>query len=334
MELNKLILLCGFSRSGTTWLSKILDSFTSTYLISEPDKRINRHLKFGNVPHCINEENEKFRQIYKKSLSELIERFDCNLRSFPYFRKDYLAVPYSVYWNLSCFSQFITYVKNRCNMKGVALPSFCFKNNCSVDLIWKSVNQSSNIPFIQKTFPEIKIVYLLRNPYATIASMLRNNKMSLDGQDFRRINERKESLFFRCNEIDLRKIYNKKEIEKKALLWRIECESAVMAGENNDNFLLVTYEDLVRNTIYKINSISEFLDLKISKETQDFLAQSTGRQKPPVISRLFSSGYFGVYRKPGLNMDKWKKTISEDDYKLIKTVLEGSTLLQYWKDRP
>ena len=188
MDRNKLILLCGCPRSGTSWLSKILDSVPSVLLVSEPDKRINRNIEFGKVPHCIDDAEADMQEVYKKSIDEIIKFKYCSLRSYPYFEKNYAAVPHNLYSSISGFYQLLNYLLDRYGFNyPLKLPDFLFKKKEKVDLVWKSVNQSANIPFLQNTFPDLKIVYVLRNPYSCLASLLVHNRMKLDGEDSRRI---------------------------------------------------------------------------------------------------------------------------------------------------
>jgi hypothetical protein len=329
-KVEKYVLICGFPRSGTTWLSKILDSVPSTYLISEPDKAINSHLILGSVPHCLRVDDDKWKHLYHQGIKELLSRVDCNLISYPFFKKEYLAAPYELYY-LCAFAGKITnsIIKKFLN-RSIALPRFLNKNDVTVDLIWKSVNQSTNLNFLKRVFPSLRVIYVLRNPYATITSSLTHESMKLDGHDYRRICERRESPFFEGNEIDLQVIRDSKEIEKRAWRWRIECESAVRSREVSEDFHLILYEELVSDPIKIVGKLFDWLGWKIPAETETFLLQSTGQESPPWISRIFSSGYFGVYRKPGGNIEGWKNRLTEREYELVSGVLKESPLLRYW----
>ncbi|MCP4672187.1 MAG: sulfotransferase [Desulfobacula sp.] len=331
MDINKQILLCGFSRSGTTWLSKIFDSVPSTILFSEPDKRVNTHLKFSKVIHCVTGLNNRAHEEYKNSLNELLDHYYCNLRSYPYFKKQYSALPHNLYWGVSFFLQFLNYIAEKGDFNQVKLPEFCFKKKCKADVVWKSVNQLSNIQFLQKIFPDMKIIFLLRNPFSTLTSILNHEKMTIDGQDFRRIYERKGAPFFEKYDIDFKEISSWCELKKKALLWRIDCESAYIKGTDNPNFMTVLYEDLASDPADMTEKIFNFLGFKVPMETRRFLLQSSGKLNPPLISKIISSGYFGVYRKSGTNLNKWKNMISDKNFELISSVLENSPLMKFWQ---
>lgn len=332
MEIDKLTLICGFSRSGTTWLGKILDSLPNTLLISEPDKRIYSYLKFGHVSHCCNIKKGDNPNQYKTCIQEVVDRIDCNLRSYPFFRKRYCNVPYSLYWSSSIAYQFFAYLRNKNNLYPLKLPRFLFKRKQKVDVLWKSVNQSSNLECLNLAFPEMKIIYIMRNPYASISSMLQHKKMALDGDDLRRINERRGSIFFKNNTIDNKVLKSLSDIQKRALLWRIDCESAYLESQRNSNIHIVLYEDLVKKTWDVIEKICSFLSFDFSEEIKVFLKQSTGAIPPPLSSRLLSSGYFGVYRNQNVDLNKWKKNLSKEDFIQVHSIIKNSPLINNWEN--
>jgi hypothetical protein len=329
--IRDLVLLCGYSRSGTTWLAKVLDTMPSVYMVSEPDKRINRQLKLGNVPHCLASSDDLWVDFYKEGIEELLTRVECNLTSIPFFRKNYLAVGYCQYLCVAFTWQIINFFLNNFGNRSIALPTRILKRSiCSVDFVWKSVNQSSNLDFLIKTFPKIKIIYLLRNPFAAICSSLQNKSTKLDGQEYRRILERRDSLFFANNHIDLREVASWEEIEKRALLWRIECENAINTSMNYDRFYVVLYENLATNPTQVIQDIFKWLGWEKSKQTELFLLQSTGNKRPPWYYRIFGSGYFSVYKKPGGNIAGWKSKLAQNDFEKISAIVKTSLLMEYW----
>ncbi|MBF0468371.1 MAG: sulfotransferase [Desulfamplus sp.] len=329
MEYKELILVCGFSRSGTTWLAKILDALPNVLFVSEPDKRIYSDLKFGKVSHCSNLEDNKNEYIlYKKALQEVVDMVHCNLMTFPFFKKQYCNVPYTLYWIFAAIYKFFS--SRLC--LNLRLPPFLFKKNEKVNVVWKSVNQSSNLSCLKNAFHSIKIVYIVRNPYATITSMFQHKKMAMDGEDLRRIAERQNSIFFQKNPINKSDILSMSDIQKRSLLWRIECESAYWESHTNPSIHMVLYEDLVRNPWDVVKNICSFLSCPFSPEIQKFLKQSTGEIKPPLISRILSTGYFGVYRKQNVDVTKWKKKLSREYYNQINEIVKDSPLIHNWED--
>ena len=84
--------------------------------------------------------------------------------------------------------------------------------------------------------------------------------MKLDGEDYRRICEREHSVFFKNNDIDLEKVRDWHEIKKRALRWRIECESALFAGLGRKDFHLIIYEEMVSNPFQVAQRLFDWLN--------------------------------------------------------------------------
>jgi len=319
-----MVLVCGFPRSGTTWLSKILDSRPSVLLLHEPDKRSNQNLILGNVPHFINKENWSYYvSKYQEGIKELLHKFHPNLITFPLFRKNFINLPYSLYFSIVCFYKSLALRNIIMTFK---LP---VKKTSKIELVWKTTNQSCNIPFLLYTFPQLKIVYIVRNPYSAIASMLNRKEMQLnDKDDYRRICERKDSSFFKKNNIDLEYIKKLPALKKRALLWRVNCESAFINGQGNPRFHWITYENLCKNPEKEIKSLHDFLKWDFIEETKCFINKSTGKEKSSFTERIVSYGYYGVYH--GQKSFKYEKKLSNHEYKQIETIIKDSPLLCLW----
>ena len=136
--------------------------------------------------------------------------------------------------------------------------------------------------------------------------------------------------FWRDKTLHLHAVEQWPEIKKRALRWRIDCESAVISGRHAGNFRLLLYEDLVSDPLVAVEDLFGWIGWEMDQQTVTFLMQSTGRYPPPTYARIFSKGYFGVYRRPGGNVTGWKTKISHQDYELMSTVLRDSPLLSFW----
>ncbi len=325
-----LTLVCGFSRSGTTWLAKILETVTSVKLVSEPDKRSNRHLKFSKVIHSCEPDNVGMKQLYRLAMQELMRIEDFNLNSVPLFKKTYYNVPFFCYRSLFYFFKIVNKVLNPFSAKCIFLP-FSITKKDKIDVVWKSVSQSTNINFLRSTFPGIRFVYILRNPYDSIGSALRKDTMAIDGKDERRLRERKHTSFLKDNhEYSKAKISSLSEVQKRTLLWRVETETAISQGQNHDDFYFLLYEDLAQNTMEEISSLFAWLGWPVSDTTVEFIKRSTGIKEKSVLEQIFSFSYFGVFRKKNqlhINSSKdMQKEVVED----IRSIVKDSFLMKYW----
>ena len=323
-----MILLCGFSRSGTSWLGKILDTNRSIVYWNEPDKKINKHLTFSQVDHCCTIDNEDMKNKYISAIEELFEVTDFNLNSPPYFYKDVYRINKNLYTALFFSGKILNKLYKVSYDKQIKIP-FSLLTDDSIKIpLWKSVNQSSNLPFIKQTFPDIKIIYITRNPFDSIGSALKNQSMALDDQDTRRLLERKNSLYFKKNPISESEIDNFTEVQKKALLWRVENESAITFGMDNEDFYLITYENLVKNTHEEVRKIFKWLDIDFTQTTEDFISKSKSESKSLTFEKLLKKSYFGVYRSPDqININN-RSSLTEKLYNEIDHVLKESFVLK------
>ncbi len=336
MESKKeLVLLLGFSRSGTTWLAKILDSAASVYLVSEPDKKTYEHVKLGALPHCTDPEDSFYTNAYIDGLNELQKKFYVGLNSFPFFQKEFIR--HGDFFRYMAHLLFlINFPLERLLGLNIYLPYRLLvkkKHELPIRMVWKSTNQSSNLRTITKAFPGIKIIYIMRNPFAVISSAMQNSKMAFDGEDCRRIRDRACATFFDSESIDFEKLKTEPEIRKRALLWRIECESALAVGAGYEHFKCFLYEDLVSDPNGVVKELFEWLGWEMAAQTQKFLQESTGQLPPSAwTAKFLGSRFFGVYRGPDGNVNGWKKRLSTADYQVIYDVVRKSPLFHYWEE--
>ena len=333
-ENGELVLLLGFSRSGTTWLAKVLDSMPSVYLVSEPDKRTNRQMMLGRVPHCASPDDIPVVNSYIDGINQLRERFYICLNKVPFFNKDYFNLHPTLYRTLLYPLYAVNSISDRVADLNISIPFHIIskkEHDSPPIMVWKSTNQSSNLPALIRAFPGIRIIYILRNPFAVISSIL-SKKFWLDGEDYRRICDRKSAPFFKMESLDFGEISYMSEIEKKAFLWRIECESAMAVGAGYEHFKCIVYKDLASDPFRVVHDLFDWLGWDLTEQTKKFLLESSGRKKTPSIAKLLGSGFFGVYREPGGNLDGWKSKLSRADYKAVYEIVSKSPLFDYWKD--
>ena len=326
---HELVLLCGFPRSGTTWLSKILDSDPRVHLVSEPDKSVHGHLKLGRVPHCLESSEDQWLREYQAGLHEVQAKLDLNLVSSPFFRKHRSRLPYPMYVSLMAALKAL----NGCSMKALGKPVQLARRsmmNGQERLVWKSVNQSSNLDFLRTAFPEMKVIYILRNPYDAIGSTLQHPDMAPDGREYQRIWGRMNAPFFQYHAIDLNEIREWDELAQRALRWRIDAESAVLYSDCSSDIYVLGYEDLARAPKGTSEKLFQWLNWDMDGQTYNFMLESTGERPPSALKALFSSGYYGVYRNKNKYVKNTKKQLSASQKQKLDDVLCTSPLMKKW----
>lgn len=173
------------------------------------------------------------------------------------------------------------------------VPSFPKKK--MTHIVYKEVRYHHILKNLLEKDKEIRVIGLVRNPYAVINSWLQAPK------------EFKKELGWKIDEewkYAPKKNLNKEEEFNGFEKWK---EVTSLFEELNeqypDNFILVKYIDLLNNTEETIHSIFESCKLKVEPQTIEFLNRSKTIDK--------SNNAYSVYRKKN-NDDMWKSQLNRE----------------------
>ncbi len=183
------------------------------------------------------------------------------------------------------------------------VPQF-FKSNVISHIVYKEVRYNHIIKNLLEKDNEIKVIGLVRNPFATINSWLRAPK------EFRKDlgwNELEEWRFAPS------KNQNKKEEFNGYEKWK-EVAQLFLSLQNEfpDRFYLLKYNDLLIRTFETVEKIFAFSDLEVHKQTMDFLQESKSKE---------DNDPYGVFKKIEKD-EKWK---TELDKRIVDAIKEDIT---------
>jgi len=185
------------------------------------------------------------------------------------------------------------------------------KNNLYTHVVYKEVRYHNILKNLLEKDSEIKVIGLVRSPFAVINSFLQSPR------EFRKD--------LGWNELDEWQYSNKKNLGKKEEFYGYEKWKEVVLLFNElkdkypDRFCLVEYIDLLNNTEAEIKKIFDFCNIGISKQTLEFINKSQTLNKEDTYS---------VYRKKE-NDDSWIGKLKQQIIKEINTDLEISSLEKY-----
>ncbi|MDB4476074.1 sulfotransferase, partial [bacterium] len=164
MQSDNVVLVCGLARSGTTWVAKMLDSHPDTRYVHEPDDLI------------------EFRQYLKHAattgraanIRELVAALNSPKRinqsgSWPVCRKRHEG---ELGYRARQVNALALRLASR-RLGNLRMRSLTSANDYALSTVWKSVNQLHALPGLMDTWPEMKVMLLLRHPAAVIASRKR-----------------------------------------------------------------------------------------------------------------------------------------------------------------
>lgn len=126
------------------------------------------------------------------------------------------------------------------------------------------------LPTLERAFGRIKVIHIIRNGNAVISSSLKrgwytNKFLNNDMSQWMQEGSPKAPWFIPKE--DLEKFRSWDKVTRIAYIWRILTGTARDYGTNNDNYLELRYEDLVRDPEGIVSLCEKFLELKKTKIT-------------------------------------------------------------------
>lgn len=186
------------------------------------------------------------------------------------------------------------FVCQKKNISGNKTPEF--KKAEITHLVWKEVRYLHIIEnLIQKS--STKVIGIARHPCGVLKSWMKAPKEFNEEWDIR-----DEWQFAEKKNTGAQDFFGYERWLTAAKIF-INLEK-----EYPDNFRVVLYESLLADTEEVIDSLFDFVDLRLGKQTKSFLKKSTSTT---------SSDPYGVYRNKG-NSKEWKKELPKEIIKAIR----------------
>lgn len=312
--------LLGFPRSGTTWVSNLINAHPDVVYRHELYGRsfqrfggeLYSNLKFGNGVS----DSE-----YKQALQVALLAFPEADRP-PFFPKSYVSGLRSSVRKLAWMmaSSFPL-------AEGLYARAYSPRRPDQTHLVIKETRSSVNIVSLMEGLRSARTVILVRHPYSVIASHLAGQAKGLMSS---RTDEQKSS-WYKANRgndyilasgLELKTVKSMPDVEFIALQWVVQ---------NTDYLRLVgsreakvfCYEDFVRDPRTQILELYTFLGLDVSEQTRAFIDESTSSKRVPLSKRDASSEFYSVFRGPSFEPDKWRNSITEELAEFIDKHCKG-----------
>lgn len=313
---NRLILLFGMPRSGTTWLGKIFDSHRNTLYRHEPDswKRIRQIPLFPELT-----DHQQYQFIVDKFIDDLPDIRSTKVSAkLPLFPKDYYSSTGYGLHKLSVLGA--KFIENF--YKGISIPIFFNPSTYpQLAIVWKSIESLGRIGTFARLLPEARFVILIRHPAGFIASILRGESQgnfsskqssSDDWVLFEHLLSTKQAKSRGLNLPDLKKM---DPIERLTWKWVIYNEKAMEETSGLDSCKVLRYEDLCMNPMDTANMLFKHAHLPWCSQTAEFLMRSTSSNQ---------NSYYSVYKNPAVAAAKWKNELSNSQIKLISEITKNT----------
>lgn len=315
--------IVGPARSGTTWIGTVINSHPDVVYRFEP---------FNRLRHCDSKISELSYALKSGKITEsqAIEIHTALLKAHPLSDKP-------PFFNQKSYPLF-SVGKNKAWVLSRLLSSFsglykvAYSPRKLVPVIFKEVTFVEQFNALLKN-TSVPVVYVVRHPCATVLSDFKGQikqKMPTGRQTvLKTLLKRHSPDLFEQYKNRLEKLT---QIEKTALLWRIEVESCVSAAKHSSQGLVISYERFAEDAYTYANQIFEHFGLDFAQETGQFLDRIYSINSPadiPHRSREWGNKFFTIYRNPKTQKDAWKATISSEDRKKIEAIVTDSEVFDF-----
>jgi hypothetical protein len=310
---QKIILLFGMPRSGTTWIGKIFDSHPDTLYRHEPDS-------WGLLNSIPLLPAMRDRSDYAGTVMS----FAAQLRhmnatkisaSLPIFGKRYYTP-----WRMRLRSMSVSAAKVGAKIFGEfpvpqLIPDAALD---TVPLVWKSIESLGRLGVIVASLENARAIQILRHPGGYVASVLRGESRhkftgsTPSSEDYGVMEMMLATEQARRRSLTLAYMKALLPVERLAWRWALFNEKAMDDTAGNENTLLIKYEDICRAPMAKAKAMFEFCGLGWNPQTEAFIADSTGEER---------AGYYSVMKDPVKAANKWRRDLAEDDVGRIMSIV-------------
>jgi Sulfotransferase family len=312
---QRVVLLLGAPRSGTTWLGKIFDSHPGVIYRHEPDLVL-RTLDFPKI--CDEADIATYRSTARRYLDRLtMVRTLKTAGPFPLFRKSFqngltFHLRAALLLGLRACQQFPP-------LSGWArraqVPDFVGAEAAGHEptYVIKSVTASGRVRLYAEALPEARIILIIRHPCGQVASMLRGLALN----KFEKAVRVEEILGMpQADQLGLtaERLQAMSEAERYAWHWAAMNQKALDDLPRTARTKVLRYEDLGRAPLDVAHDLLEFAGLAWHDQVDHFIETSTR-----------SSGadrYYNVTRNPIAAMNKWRHELSPEDQERVLAVAD------------
>ena len=314
---NKLVLLLGSPRSGTTWLAKLFDSHENVLYRHEPDIYLRGHpIPFLPDP----EETCQFKNQAADYLQQLLNiRSVKSAGSLPNFPKCYRSQLSDLMRNgMIRTAKFVELVLGKIGVSfNFQIPDL-ITGTISTQPVYvvKSVSSLGRTLLFSHAAPETKIIHIIRHPCAVVASRLRGKKLNLMADDAFLDTQAKMPQAAKHG-LSLEKLKSLTHEQQLATFWMLQNEKVMEEMTDNPNYKVVVYEKLCNEPEKVCRELYDFAGLAWSQQTSDFIELANQKE-------VGGERYYQIVRNPRQSADKWRKELSVQQINDIEQAVSDS----------
>lgn len=321
---NRITLILGAPRSGTSWLGKAFDSHPDVILRHEPDTVLR---ECGMPGVCTPGEVDRHVATARDYLHRLADvRTLKTSGQLPLYPKNY---QHPVARHLRTGLVLGLHVAEKAlglrnALRQVAIPDAIRDDDLSgIHLVIKSVSSLGRARLFARALPGVRIVHLIRSPFGQVASVMRG----LQQRRFEDPSAVEEVLLTRLAEkygLTLPRMQAMPLVEQLAWHWSIMNELALDELADVPNVQTIRYMDMVLDPLAETQKIFAGCGLDWHAQTTRFLRSSTSFAGPDL--------YYQVYKNGAEPLFKWRQELAKDDVGRILNVVKSSPVSKIYPE--
>lgn len=315
---DRVVLILGAPRSGTSWLAKIFDSHPDVLYRHEPDTVLRNY----DLPWmCPPEEVPAHRDAARAYLRSLFDTATLKTAgSLPIFSKRHLGTAAArlrtgMIYGMRGLEQM---PGARRLLRGAQIPDMVdIAAHPELRLVLKSVSSRGRARLFAEALPGMKTIFILRDPWGQVASMLRGAALGKfeEGVAAHELLETEQARRYGLTEARFTAL---PVVEQFAWNWAILNEKAIDDLAGIDGVKVLRYQDLCEAPMPEARALLAFAGLDWDSQTEDFLRRSTtfsGRDR-----------YYQVFKNTQAAMNRWREELNPEDQRRIQAVVRETSL--------
>jgi len=315
---DRVILILGAPRSGTSWLAKIFDSHPDVLYRHEPDTVVrNYDLPWMCPPDAV----PAYRDAAEAYLRELIDTATLKTAgSLPIFPKHHQgAIAANVHAGLVYALRAAELAgPARRLARGIPIPDlFDPAASPALRVALKSVSSRGRARLFAEALPGAAVVFIVRDPWGQVASMMRGAALGMFEEKVP-VTELLTTEQAKRYGLTEARFAAMPEIEQFAWNWAILNEKAIDDLKGIDRVKVLRYQDLCEEPMREARALLDFAALDWNAQTEDFVRRSTtfsGRDR-----------YYQVFKNTTAAMNRWREDMKPEDQRRILAVVRETSL--------
>jgi len=315
---ERIVLILGAPRSGTTWLAKIFDSHPDVLYRHEPDTV----LRAPDLPWACGRADIPIHLDNACAyLAALIETATVKTAgSLPMLPKRFESLPARLLRRAIIYGLRVAALSRRgqrlCG--NIPVPDLLDPaRHPELRVVIKSVGSLGRAGLFAAALPQARIVFIVRDAWGQIASMRRGVALG-KFEDSLPIAELVDPPRAARYGLTPARFATLPEVEQLAWNWAILNEKVIDDLGGLDRVKVLRYQDLCEHPQQQARELLDFAGLGWDAQTEAFLCRSTNHVGP--------DRYYAVFRDTATALYRWRQELSPADQRRISAVVRATSL--------